>query len=132
MFTDGNDDYTHILSELYSIDEMDYGQLIKIKEKGRLIKKEKRIIFGSPSVDDIETVNIENMNSIFRERSGRVVRKTKCFSKKIFNLNSVLNFFHFYWNFINNYQRIETPAMLEKISNHPWSWDEFLTFHTVV
>jgi hypothetical protein len=132
MFTDGNDDYTQVLPELYSLNEIDYGQLIKIKENGRLVEKLKRIIYGSPTLEDIETINIENMNSIFRERSGRVVRKTKCFAKKMFNLNSVLTLFHFYWNFMNNYQRTVTPAMLEKVSDHPWSWDEFLTFHTAV
>ena len=46
---------------------VDYGQLIKIKENGKVIRKERRIIFGSPSLEDINTTNIENFNGILRK-----------------------------------------------------------------
>jgi len=42
-----------------------------------------RVNTGNPCYGEIETTDIENMNSIFRERLGRLVRKTKCYSKKI-------------------------------------------------
>lgn len=81
IFTDGNSDYEHVLSELYAETCMNYGQLIKIREGGRVVDKKKRIIYGNPEPSDIETTDIENFNGICRERCGRLVRKTKCFSK---------------------------------------------------
>ena len=82
IFSDGNDDYVFTLPEYYADTCIDYGQVIKIREKGRVIDKIKRIIFGNPNPEDIETTNIENFNGIMRERVGRLVRKTKCYSKK--------------------------------------------------
>ncbi len=81
IFTDGNDDYTYVLAKYYANTCINYGQLIKIKEKGRLIAKEKRTIYGNPDPMDIETTDIENFNGILRERCGRLVRRSKCFSK---------------------------------------------------
>jgi IS1 family transposase len=40
------------------------------------------VVYGDPDRDDVETVNVENLNNILRERASRLVRKTKCFSKK--------------------------------------------------
>lgn len=37
IFTDGNDDYTYVLPEHYDDDCINYGQLIKIREKGRVV-----------------------------------------------------------------------------------------------
>ena len=82
IFSDGNDDYVFTLPEYYADTCIDYGQIVKIREKGRVVDKIKRIIFGNPEPEDIETTNIENFNGILRERVGRLVRKTKCFSKR--------------------------------------------------
>jgi len=64
-------------------DGIDYGQLVKIRENGRVVRKEKRIICGNPDSGDIETTDVENYNGILRERIGRLVRKTKCFVGRI-------------------------------------------------
>ena len=127
FFTDGNDDYTHILTEYYA--SMNYGQLIKIREKGRVVDKEKRVIYGNPDMDDVETTDVENFNGILRERIGRLVRETKCFSKEKRRSKCALNLFQFYWNFINEFRRGVSPAMLEGIADHIWSWHEFLLYH---
>ena len=42
IYSNGNDDYTYVLPEFYPIDFIDYGQLVKIRENGRIVKKEKR------------------------------------------------------------------------------------------
>ena len=107
---------------------MNYGQLVKIREKGKLVRKEKRIIYGNPKLEDIETTDIENSNDILRERIGRLVRKTKCISKKKSKLINAMDLFQFYWNFINNFQRKCSPAMLEGIADHMWTWHEFFYF----
>ncbi len=82
IFSDGNDDYVYTLPEYYANTCIDYGQIIKIREEGKVVDKIKKIILGNPVVKDIETTNIENFNSILRERVGRFVRKTKCYSKR--------------------------------------------------
>lgn len=132
IFTDGDKDYEHVLSELYAETCMTYGQLIKIREKGRVVDKEKRLIFGNPDPNDIETTDIENFNGICRERGGRVVRKTKCFSKYKRRLECAIHLFQFYWNFINEFKRDTSPAISEELSDHIWSWHEFLMYHFAV
>jgi IS1 family transposase len=82
VFTDGNSDYTHNLPKYYAETCINYGQLMKMREKGRVVDREKRVIYGNPDLDDIETTDVENFNGILRERIGRLVRKTKT-SRKV-------------------------------------------------
>jgi len=128
IFTDGNNDYTYVLQDYYPDTCINYGQLIKIREKGRVVDKEKRVIYGSPDPSDIETTDIENFNGILRERIGRLVRKTKCFSKCKTRLECAIQLFQFYWDFVSEFQRGVTPGMLEQLTDHPWSWHEFFYF----
>ena len=132
IFTDGNDDYTYILPKYFAFICVNYGQLVKIREKGRVVKKLKRTIFGLPVLDDIETTDVENYNGILRERVGRLVRKTKCFSKRKNRLEGVLHIFQFYWNFMNNFRRYQSPAMIEGIAKKQWTWKDFLSYSFAV
>lgn len=126
IFSDGNDDYTSVLKEHYAVETcVDYGQLIKIKENGKVIRRERRMIFGSPSLEDIDTTDIENFNGILRERVGRLVRRTKCISKRRHMLSSAIEFIQFHWNFMDPISGKDTPAMPEELADHRWSWDEF-------
>jgi hypothetical protein len=71
VFTDGNDDYVYALPDYFGVESVNYGQLVKIRdERGRLIWKERRIIYGDSMVDDIETVNVESFNGVLWERLG--------------------------------------------------------------
>ncbi|MEM4058715.1 MAG: hypothetical protein QXZ12_08365 [Thermoplasmata archaeon] len=56
IFTEGNDDYTYISKEYYS--NKNYGQIVKIRENGRLIRKEKRIIYGKPDLEATISKNL--------------------------------------------------------------------------
>jgi hypothetical protein len=96
------------------------------------LDKIKRIIFGNPETEDIETTNIENFNGIMRERVGRLVRKTKCFSKKKSRLRNATELIQFHWNFMDTIHDGLTPAMIESLSDGIWSWDDFLLFHYAV
>lgn len=105
---------------------MNYGQLVKVRDYcGKLVGKEVRMVYGDPDKDEVETVNVENFNSILRERVGRLVRKTKCIAKKKSSLRWALSVFQFYWDFISEIKRGLTPAMIEKCSTHIWTWHEF-------
>lgn len=125
IFSDGNDDYTSTIPGYYAETCVDYGQLIKIKEGGKIVDKIKIIVYGNPCYSEIETTDIENMNSIFRERLGRLVRKTKCYSKKKPRLVDAVELYQFYWNFMDKLTKSETPAMIEGLEHHQWSWEEF-------
>ena len=126
VFTDGNDDYVYMLPNYFDVMYLNYGQLVKLRdENGRLVGKERRVIFGDPDVDDIETTDVENFNGVLRERLGRLVRKTKCISKKKQRLHCAISFFQFYWNFVSQIRRGKTPAMIEGLSTQTWTWHEF-------
>lgn len=128
IFTDGNDDYAYVLPKYYADTCINYGQLVKIREAGKVVGKVKRIVYGNPDPEEIETTDIENFNGILRERIGRFVRKTKCFSKYKKRLECAIELFQFYWNFINNFQRRGTPAMLEGITIKQWTWHDFFYY----
>ena len=132
MYTDGNDDYIYMLPLHFDRKLIDYGQLVKIKEHGKLVRKEKRVIYGNPNLEEIEITDVDNSNGILKERLGRLVRKTKCFSKNKMKLCDAIQLFQFYWNFINNFQQQGSPAMLEGIEDQLWSWHEFLHFNYAV
>ena len=128
IFSDGNDDYKTIIPKYYAETCVDYGQVIKIRENGKVVDKIKIIVYGNPKINEIDTTDIENMNSIFRERMGRLVRKTKCHSKKKHKLVNTIELFQFYWNFKDRLPKRGTPAMIENLTDHQWSWEEFFYF----
>lgn len=129
FFSDGNNDYTSVLPKYFAEPRMNYGQLIKIREGGRVVDKKRRVIYGEPNPENIETTDIENFNGILRERVGRLVRKTKCFSKLRPRLECSIELFQFYWNFMNEFKKGKSPAMMEGLTDHVWTWHEFLTWH---
>lgn len=126
IFTDGFEEYEKCFAEYYAATCIDYGQIIKIREKGKVVDKKKRIVWGCPDLDAIDTVQVENSNGIMRERIGRLVRKTKCYSKVKIKLECAMEIFQFYWNFINEFKDKKTPAMMEGIIDHKISLVEFL------
>jgi hypothetical protein len=68
---------------------------------------------------------VENFNGILRERVGRLVRKSKCYSKVKRRLIFALLFFLFYWDFMSQIRRGYSPAMLEGLSDSLWTWRDF-------
>lgn len=128
IYSDGNDDYAYVLPEFYPIDSLNYGQVVKVREKGTVVGKVKRAIYGNPNPQAIEITNIENFHSILRERIGRLVRKTKCFPKKKKQLENAIELFQFHWNTMDPLPNKSTPAMMDQLTDHAWSWHEFFYF----
>ena len=93
LFTDGNDDYVYVLPRCFPLGLIDYGQRVKVKERGRLVRKERLVVYGVPAVGNVETTDVENFNGILRERLGRLVRRTKCFAKVERRLVCSINLF---------------------------------------
>ena len=128
IYSDGNFDYTAVLPEYFNTNILDYGQIVKIKEKGIVVRKEKRIIFGEPKIKDIETGNVECLNTILRNRLSRLVRKTQCHAKNKYKLQDAVELFKFYWNFMKTIDGKVSPAMIENVSHKIWTWGNFLHY----
>jgi len=79
VFTDGNDDYTYVLPMCFALGFVDYGQLIKLRRRVKLWVRRKLLFMGELSLGDIEATDVENFNSILRERLGRFVRESSVF-----------------------------------------------------
>jgi len=138
--SDGNDQYTTAILGNFDPDTINYGQLVKERESGRVVGKTRKIIFGDLEAGDIETVYVERYNLTLRHGISRLVRKSLCFSKCKNMLEDHLDLYQCYTNFIRPHltlatktpkgvRNIEsTPCMAEGIANHPWTWREFLMF----
>jgi IS1 family transposase len=64
--SDGNNQYTKALFENFDVNAINYGQLVKERNNGRVLGKTRTIIFGSLEVDEIETVYVERYNLTLR------------------------------------------------------------------
>jgi hypothetical protein len=71
------------------------------------------------SLDDIPTSQIENMNGIARGCQSNLVRKTKCFAKKVERVDKMYELFQLYRNFIKQDRKNTTPAMKENLRDAP-------------
>ena len=130
-----------------------YATVHKTREKGRVIKIDLRVIFGTEAEvknalslsqvsKSINTAFIERQNGTDRNRNARKTRKTYCFSKDWHIHDSVTYFTMYSYNFcwpvrtlrcrdvMGNWQP-RTPAMVAGLANHVWTLSEWLTFPSV-
>jgi IS1 family transposase len=141
--SDGNDQYTKAILKNFDVDTVNYGQLVKERERGRVVGKTRTIIFGEVDDECIDTVYVERYNLTLRHGISRLVRKSLGFSKCKEMLDNHLDVYQCYNNLIRvnsaltiktkkgekNIER--TPCMAEGITNHIWTWKELLMFKTV-
>jgi hypothetical protein len=113
-------------------------------KRGRLLEIERRAAIGLEAVPQAETVHIERLNGVFRDRLAALTRKTHAFAKKARTWDALLGLSVFEHNWLREhpalsrpsitperrYQR-RTPAMEVGLSDHRWSWREFLTKRAV-
>jgi hypothetical protein len=130
FYSDGNDDYLYVLPEFFQ--ELDYGQIVKIRENGKVVDKVKRTMIGNPITTSIETYNVENMNSILRNHLSRLIRKGKGFTKKAARLHDAIALFQFIRNFIHPLKSKKTPAMIEELTEQVWTWKKLLTYQYAI
>jgi len=140
FYSDGNDQYPKAILEYYDKKTINYGQIIKEREKGKVVKKTRKIIIGKMNINDIETVNIERYNNTLRHGISRLVRKTLCFSKCKKMLDDHLDVNQCYYNFIRAHSSLtiktekgeknikRTPCMAEGITDHIWGWNKLLWY----
>jgi hypothetical protein len=130
-----------------------YAMVHKTRVKGRVVKVEQRVVFGtaegvgaalarSASSRAINTSFVERQNGTDRNRNARKVRKTYCFSKD-WSVHQAITYFTMYsYNFCwavrtlrvkteDGGWRRRTPAMAAGLADHVWSLSEWLTLPAV-
>ncbi len=137
FYSDGNPQYKSSILKYFLEENINYGQLIKIRENGRVVRKEKKVIIGDPGW--IETVFVERLNLTIRNGISRLVRKTIGISKEDEMLKNQIDLYEAYYNIIRHHSGLtikeegkknimRTPLMAEEITDHSWTWEEFLKF----
>ena len=132
---------------------LNYATVHKTRDKGRVTKIDFRVIFGTVATvmaalaqstvsTAINTAFVERHNGTDRNRNGRKVRKTYCFSKD-WQVHEAVTYFTMYsYNFCwpvrtlraqaadGTWQQ-QTPAMTAGLTDHVWSLAEWLTYPAV-
>ena len=132
---------------------LNYATVHKIREKSRVVAISYRVIFGtdasvaaalkkSKASRAINTAFVERHNGTDRNRNGRKVRKTYCFSKDWAIHEAVTYFTMFSYNFCWPVRTLRkkdtagqwqprTPAMVAGLTDHVWPLHEWLAFPVV-
>ena len=112
-------------------------------ERGRLLEVERRTTIGTAAAAAVRQpvpVHIERLNGVFRDRLAALTRKTHAFAKTAQTWDALFGLSVFEHNWLRDhpalrqpsttagrrYQR-RTPAMEVGLTDHRWSWREFLT-----
>jgi IS1 family transposase len=133
--------------------ELRYATVHKTREKGRVVKVDFRVVFGtvvgvmaalaqSLVSKAINTAFIERHHGTDRNRNARKVRKSYCFSKNWAVHEAVTYLTMYSYNFCwpvrtlrvreaNGHWQQRTPAMAAGLSDHIWPLSEWLTFPSV-
>jgi hypothetical protein len=106
---------------------------------GWLLEVERRATIGI-DVHQPVAVHIERLNGVFRDRLAALTRKTHAFAKTAKRWDALFGLSVFEQNWLRDHptlsqpsttagQRYErrTPAMEVGLTDHHWSWPEFLT-----
>jgi hypothetical protein len=132
---------------------LQYATVHKIRAKGRVIKVQQRVIFGtlvavlaalaaSLVSTVVNTAFVERNNGTDRNRNGRKVRKTYCFSKD-WKVHEAVTYFTMYsYNFCWTVRTLRekgpdntwvqrTPAMVAGLTDHVWPLSEWLAYPAV-
>ena len=132
---------------------LNYATVHKTRVKGRVTKIDYRVIFGTVATvmaalalstvsKAINTAFVERHNGTDRNRNGRKVRKTYCFSKD-WQVHEAVTYFTMYsYNFCWPVRTLRvkrtdgaweqrTPAMTAGLTDHVWSVAEWLSYPAV-
>jgi IS1 family transposase len=115
-------------------------QTIKHRDvHGHLVRVETRATFGEP-VQQPALIHVERRNGVCRDRLNALTRKTHAFAKTTPTWDALLGLHLFEQNWLRPHPALRvavaasnprfaqrTPAMALGLSDHCWSWWEFLT-----
>lgn len=123
--SDGNEQNENALLEFFNKDCVNYGQVVKDKEKQIIFGSHKRKVIGNLSFDEISIAHVDGLCSALRERIKCSVRRAKTFAKKRKTIKDLLAIYQAYHNLIDA-RRGLTPCMREGIVFRKWSWSNLL------
>lgn len=113
-------------------------QAVKKRHRGRVVGVQVRTVLGEEEVDCPYPVHEERLNGVLRDRLNALTRKTHGFAKQVSTWDALVVVCLFEHNWIRPHaalrERVEgryrqrTPAVAVGLTNHVWSWEEFLTF----
>jgi len=117
-------------------------QAVKRRDgRGRLRGVEVRAALGAP-VAQPHPVHVERRNGVLRDRLACLTRKTHAFAKTAATWDAAVGLALFEQNWLRPHPalrqpsdapgrryRPRTPAMALGLTDHPWTWPEFLTTH---
>jgi IS1 family transposase len=132
--------------------DLDYATVHKTRDKGRIVKVETKIVFGSKERienrikrlpgNTINTSYVERSNLNWRIWDAHLTRKSLTFAKNFKLLKAKFSICIAFYNFIRSHETLsrsrdrtfkpKTPAMAAKITNHPWSVKELLGYKMCV
>ena len=121
-------------------------QTIKHRDKhGRLLSVETRATIGVAPVEQPVPVHIERLNGVLRDRLACLTRKTHAFAKTAQTWDALFGLAIFEHNWLRahpalsrpstvpgRYYDRRTPAIAIGLTDHRWSWREFLTTKATV
>lgn len=123
--TDANKQNENGILKNFNADCVEYGQVIKDKERQIIYGVHKRKILGNMSYDKISIAHVDGLCSALRERMKFSVRKAKTFPKKRKTIKELLDVYQAYNNLIY-VKKGQTPCMKENIVSKIWSWSNLL------
>ena len=120
-------------------------QTIKHRDlHGHLVRIETRVTFGAP-VAQPALVHVERRNGVCRDRLNALTRKTHAFAKTAPTWDALLGLHVFEQNWLCPHLALRmpvaapdrsydqrTPAMAIGLTDHAWTWREFLTTPTSI
>jgi hypothetical protein len=117
-------------------------QAVKRRYQGRMVRVEVRQVLGE-AVDCPYPVHEERLNGMLRDRWNALTRKTHAFAKTTGTWDARVILCLFEHNWLRPHRalreageglpegrryRPRTPAMAIGLTDHIWTWEEFLTF----
>jgi IS1 family transposase len=117
-------------------------QVVKHRHGRRLERVEVRATIGEPA-DLPYPVHLERLNGTLRDRLGCLTRKTHAFAKDIATWDALFSLALFEHNWLRPHRALRrplsqpvagrryeqrSPAMALGLTDHLWSWQEFLSF----
>lgn len=117
-------------------------QAVKHRKGRRLERVEVRAVIGE-AVEQPYAVHLERLNGTLRDRLNCLTRKTHGFAKEVTTWDALFSLAIFEQNWLRPHIALRvpllestghrysqrTPAMALNLTDHPWSWREFLTLH---
>ena len=118
--------------------EVVIGQVVKVKEKGRVVGVLQCVVQGTaelvmrllPARQGISTAYIERLNATFRARLAPLVRRGRALARKAQTLEAGMFLVGTVYNFCTAHQSLEgkTPAMAAGLTDRCWSVEDLLSY----